>query len=69
MKKRFWALTILYFVAVLLGIYAMVEAYQQKNDFSLFFRGVLVFLWSVYLINRVVSFYKIKNTPAENNDL
>ncbi len=53
MKKPFWPLTILYFGAVILGIYGMVEAYQQKNDFNLFFRGVLVFLWTIFLIDRI----------------
>lgn len=68
MKKPFWPLTILYFGAVILGIYAMVEAYQQKNDFNLFFRGVLVFLWTIYLINRIRGFYKTRNKSAEHNN-
>jgi hypothetical protein len=68
MKKRFWLLTILYFVAIILGIYAMVEAYQQKNDFNLFIRGVLVFIWSVFLVNRMQKFYKERNTSIDHNN-
>lgn len=68
MKKPFWPLTILYFGAIILGIYGMVEAYKQKNDFNLFFRGVLVLLWTGYLINRIRGFYKNRNKPAEHNN-
>ena len=62
MKIGFWPLTILYFVVIVLGTYAMVEAYQQKNDFSLFVRGVLVIIWSIFFVNRMRNFLKERNS-------
>lgn len=68
MKKRFWPTTILYFIVVVLSIYAMVEAYQQKNDFNLFVRGVLVFIWSAFLVNRMRNFYKERKSSVDQNN-
>lgn len=57
-QKRYFIVTIIGIILVLLGTFSFIEGYKQNDNFKIFIRGLLLIIWTIYAISYAVLYRK-----------
>lgn len=57
-KKKYLLASIAGVILVCTGTYLYIDAYKQGDNFKIFMRGILLFIWIIYTISNVVNYVK-----------